>query len=174
MCPRAAETGLQVTTDKGRRLAFLLGCIHCAREAVAARLRAPVTCRFPATKVDARTAARLPDVRPRCVQGAPALHCLPRRSPAPRTVRKMEARARGAPTPASLCALQAAGLAQGPTPSPRHAGTAWVSGLRAATLAPATAYLPHFEPKRRTSRAARGAGPGSQAATASLPRAPAL
>lgn len=47
----------------------------------------------------------------------------------------MEAKARGAPTPASLCALQAAGLAQGPTPSPRHARAAPVSSLGVATLA---------------------------------------
>lgn len=59
-----------------RRLAFLLGCVHCAREAVAARLRAPVIGRFPETKVDARNSC----AAARCA-AAPTLRCLPRRSP---------------------------------------------------------------------------------------------
>lgn len=88
MCPRAAETGLQVTQIfeinkiKMRRLAFLLGCVHCAREAVAARQRAPVTGRFPETKVDARNScAPARCAAPRALQAAPTLRCLPRRSP---------------------------------------------------------------------------------------------
>lgn len=88
MCPRAAETGLQVTQIfeinkiKMRRLAFLLGCVHCAREAVDARQRAPVTGRFPETKVDARNScAPARCAAPRALQAAPTLRCLPRRSP---------------------------------------------------------------------------------------------
>lgn len=111
------------------RSAFLLGCVHWAREAAAAWTRAAVTPRFPATKVDARTAAWLPEVRPQalCRPLPPATACpsLSLRSPPPRTVHKMEAKARGAPAAASLCALRAAGLPQGPpTRSPRHAGNA--------------------------------------------------
>lgn len=128
--------------------AFLLGCVHWAREAAAAWTRAAVTPRFPATKVDARTAAWLPEVRPQalCRPLPPATACpsLSLRSPPPRTVHKMEAKARGAPTAASLCALRAAGLPQGP---PRGVpGTRGMPGLGAATLAPATAFFFFFLP----------------------------
>lgn len=95
------------------------------------------------------TAAR--GAAPRALQAAPALHSPALHSPAlrsppPGTVRKMEANARGAPTAASLCALRAAGLPQGPprgVPSTR--GMPRLESWR-PTLEPATAFLPHSAP----------------------------
>lgn len=62
-----------------------------------------------------------------------------------------------------------------PHAEPQARGECPVSSLGAATLAPATAFFFFYlTPHRRTSGAAPVAGPGSQAATTGLRRAPAL
>lgn len=183
MCPRASGAGLQVAADKSPDLRDSKGGALLSSPAafpVPGEQRPPPAGGrdLPLPRHQGRRAPSCTPARcaaPRAPQAAPPLRRPPRRSPPPRAPRTVAAKARGAPTPASLCALQAAGLAQGPTPSRKHAGAAGVSTLGAATLAPATASLPHFEPNRRASGGGPGEpGRGSQAATASLPGAPAL
>lgn len=121
--------------------AFFFVSVHRVREAAAART--PRGCDPPIPHDQGRRAHSCMAARgaaPCALQAALALHCLPLRSPAPRTdaVRKMEANARGAPTAASLCALRAAGLPQGP---PRGA--------------PGTRRMSRLESRRRDTRASR-------------------
>lgn len=111
------------------RSAFLLGCVHWAREAAAAWTRAAVTPGFPATKVDARTTAWLPEVRaPSALQAAPARHSLSQPVPplasAPHDPQDGGEGARRPRRGQPLCPPGRGPPTGSPTRSPRHAGNA--------------------------------------------------
>lgn len=147
------------------------GCVHWAMEAAAVQTRAAVavTRRFSATKVDARTAAwgcqRCGPTRSAGRAGPP--------QPAPPLASTRHGpqdggeRARRPHRGQPLCPPGRGPPPGSPTRSPGHEGNA-----PTRVLAPRHSSRPqpfYLTPHRRTSRATRVAGPGSQAATTGPP-----
>lgn len=191
MCPRAAGAGLQVAADKSTDLRDSKGGALLSSPAaftVPGEQRPPPTggrdLRLPRHQgrrapscAPARCAApRAPQAAPPLLRPAPPLRpARPAARPRPARPARWRRRPEAPPPRPAFVPSRPRASHRAPRRSRKRAGAAGVSTLGAATLAPATASLPHFEPNRRASGGGPGEpGRGSQAATASLPGAPAL